>query len=280
MNTRNLLTVVMMVVLGTWINATWSQEEPSSDPQSQEGPQYGPQYAPQYKRPYDPPEPKSRVVEQGGMVELEGGEAVMGGGGPVRRGRMGGLPRVEVRGLAPEVIQPFSNGPRRSFRGATGSRGSGDYGSGPVAWTRNGRRTIEASESRRYVKIIHDLNTGEIDMTIVRQYAADEMESLKRKMPDLADYIDVFPSKLGSAKIDLSISITEQYRADSPEDLREQNAAAYNLFQRYSRQADRGGMNNAGVDADPGQGRSGVVRKPRNLPVPALGSGGNKTNHQ
>ena len=111
---------------------------------------------------------------------------------------------------------------------------------------------------------------------ITKTYGPKELASLKNRMPDLSEYIDLFPEQISNRDIELTIDVTSKFTAANAEDLERQDEGAYNIYRRFARVQSNGGQ--AG-NAQPSQGASRPyfgqpLNQPANLPSSALSGGG------
>ena len=227
-----------------------------------------------YKPYVKPPEP--RIIDSKSMVQLDGGEV----GAPIMRagGFNGNRNRAGAGGgnlhTGPAGPSRFSGGSRN---GQFANRGSGSRGnSGFQVSYNNGARTISVDESTRKIKIVDDPNTG-IYMEVTRSYGPRQMARLKQKLPELTEYIELFPSEVGNDEVKLSIELTSKYSARTPQDLEDQDRGVYNIYKRYTKQVGQEqNFNNQNANmTGQGQGQSypgyGLPRKKRNLPTASVG---------
>ena len=116
-------------------------------------------------------------------------------------------------------------------------------------------------------------------MEVTRNYGPRQMNQLKSKLPELGEYIDMFPSEVGSDQVSLSIELTSKYNARTPQELADKDKGIYNIYQRYTREANNQGTANQNANNRNSAGFTPARRnKQRNLPTSALGGGGAATN--
>ncbi|MCH2181581.1 MAG: hypothetical protein MK108_06200 [Mariniblastus sp.] len=170
-----------------------------------------------------------------------------------------------------------------NFRGNQPASTSGNAGgfssnSGPRVSVVNGVRTIEVEESSRKIKIVEDPQQG-IYIEITKQYGPKELASLKNRMPELGEYIDLFPQQLNNSDIELSIGVTSKFTAANAEDLERQDQGAYNIYRRFTRAQSNGGQTNNAQQSEwrPPSSRAYFgqpLNRPSNLPSFGVGGGG------
>ena len=190
-----------------------------------------------------------------------------------------------------------ANAPRNNWFGGAGNAGGGGLGggnfrgsqptsafgntggrttnSGPRVSVVNGVRTIEVEESSRKIKIVEDPQKG-IYIEITKQYGPKELASLKNRMPDLGEYIDLFPEQLNNSDIELTIGVTSKFSAANAEDLERQDQGAYNVYRRFANAQSNNGQSANFQQLQP-QGpvsRYWGPKRPTNLPSAALSGGG------
>ena len=255
-----------------------------------------------YERPYQPRAPKRPVITGDSMIGLDlggfptaGNRGNMpaannrqgnngfggGGGGGFGGGGFGGGGFGGGGGAAP-VGGGFGGG-GGNFRGNQPASGFGNgtrysSNSGPKVSVVNGVRTIEVEESSRTIKIVEDPQNG-IYVEIKKQYGPKELASLKNRMPDLGEYIDLFPQQLNNNDIELSIGVTSKFTAANAEDLQQQDQGAYNIYRRFTRmQSNNGQQSNSGQQFQrgfpPTPPISQPLNRPKNLPSFGVGGGG------
>ena len=252
-----------------------------------------------YERPYQPRAPKRPVITGDSMIGLDLGgfpTAPVGGnrgnmpaannqqgnngfgGGGFGGGGFGGGGFGGGGGGATPV-----GGGGGNFRGNQPASGFGNAtgyasNSGPKVSVVNGVRTIEVEESSRKIKIVEDPQNG-IYVEIKKQYGPKELASLKNRMPDLGEYIDLFPQQLNNNDIELSIGVTSKFTAANAEDLQQQDQGAYNIYRRFTRtQSNNGQQSNSGQQFQrgfpPTPPISQPLNRPKNLPSFGVGGGG------
>lgn len=229
-----------------------------------------------YERPYERKKLVRPVITSEHMIGLDGGldpaEARFNGGnnqpaGAPANNWFGGGGNVGgnggIGGVSNRRMSPFSNA------------GNGNANIGPRVSVVNGVRTIEVEESSRKIKIIEDPQKG-IYIEITKQYGPKELASLKNRMPDLGEYIDLFPEQLNNSDIELTIGVTSKYSAANAEDLERQDQGAYNVYRRFANAQSNNGQSANFQQLQP-QGpmsRYWGPKRPANLPSAALSGGG------
>jgi hypothetical protein len=165
------------------------------------------------------------------------------GDGPAKGNRGGGLSRPANEGPA---YRPTSSWPTPAPMGA-----------GPQVRYQNGARTIKVNEGMRDITIVEHPTTG-IDIEIITHYGPEQMQALKRSLPELSDYIDLFPTEINNAEISLSIGVKSKFTALTPDQLKSENPDAYNVYLRYVQTGDQGPLQRESpLD---GPRRSGVIK--------------------
>ena len=229
-----------------------------------------------YERPYERKKLVRPVITSEHMIGLDGGldpaEARFNGGnnqpaGAPANNWFGGGGNVGgnggIGGVSNRRMSPFSN------------TGNGNTNTGPRVSVVNGVRTIEVEESSRKIKIIEDPQKG-IYIEITKQYGPKELASLKNRMPDLGEYIDLFPEQLNNSDIELTIGVTSKYSAANAADLERQDQGAYNVYRRFANAQSNNGQSANFQQLQP-QGpmsRYWGPKRPANLPSAALSGGG------
>lgn len=89
-------------------------------------------------------------------------------------------------------------------------------------------------QGKRRVSIWHTAETG-IVVEIVRRYGPTDLPQLLNRHPELADFVHLFPDRVGHSQIDLNLDLKTIYRAQTLEELRASNEEAFSLYQRYYR---------------------------------------------
>lgn len=102
----------------------------------------------------------------------------------------------------------------------------------PQTVEKNGQLVTTASDSNRDVTITEGPGTR-IHMEVVRHYTPKELHHLKRRHPELVDFIEMFPKQTGNHEIELNLSIKSVYDAASPKELQKQHAEIYSIYRRY-----------------------------------------------
>lgn len=231
-----------------------------------------------YKR-----KPQPRVITSQSMIGLDGGEVDPGMlNNPRGNNQPGALPRnnwfgIETNGQgnAGPVGGNFGNR-NTNFGNRNSNFGTNN---GPRVTVSNGVRTIEVDESARKIKIVEDPQRG-IYVEVTRKYGPNELASLKSRMPNLGEYIDLFPKQLDNSDIELTIDVTSKFNAANAQDLEQQDAGAYNIYRRFAnvqqsnsqQQSQR--RNRGGVPPGFGQPILPPGSTPRNLPSAGIGGGG------
>jgi hypothetical protein len=240
-----------------------------------------------YERPYERKKMVRPVITGDHMIGLDGGldptEAELNGG----INQPAGAPRNNWFGGGGNVGGGGGNvGGGGNFRGSQPASSFGNAGnaggaigrttnSGPRVSVVNGVRTIEVEESSRKIKIIEDPQKG-IYIEITKQYGPKELASLKNRMPDLGEYIDLFPEQLNNSDIELTIGVTSKYSAANAEDLERQDQGAYNVYRRFANVQSNSGQSN-NFQQSQRQGPASQYwgqQRPTNLPTSALSGGG------
>lgn len=100
--------------------------------------------------------------------------------------------------------------------------------------------TRSDSQGRRSISISHLAESG-IVVQVTERFGPGEFPRLIKKYPELGDYVQLFPDRVGSSRIELNLNINTVYRAHSLKELKKKSDEAYSLYQRYYRpqQADR-----------------------------------------
>ena len=220
--------------------------------------------------------PQPRVITSQSMIGLDGGEVDPGMlNNPRGNNQPGVLPRNNWFG-----IETNGQGNAGPVGGNFGNRNT-NFGTnnGPRVTVSNGVRTIEVDESARKIKIVEDPQRG-IYVEVTRKYGPNEMASLKSRMPNLGEYIDLFPKQLDNSDIELTIDVTSKFNAANAQDLEQQDAGAYNIYRRFANvqqsnsQLQSQRRNRGGVPPGFGQPILPPGSIPRNLPSAGIGGGG------
>ena len=93
-------------------------------------------------------------------------------------------------------------------------------------------RTTLLGDRNHDVKIVEDPSRG-IMMEITRHYSSKQLAMLKGKYPELSDYVDLFPTKIGDEDIELTISFKQKYKAREPAELKQQSLDAFQTYRRH-----------------------------------------------
>ena len=101
----------------------------------------------------------------------------------------------------------------------------------------NGIRTIKVKDGQRMIMIVEHPHRG-ITVEITRSYDPSKHGDLKRKIPELAEYVEMFPNEMDSHRIELSVKVVSTYKGETPEAIQDQNVGAYNIYRRYVKAAD------------------------------------------
>jgi len=99
----------------------------------------------------------------------------------------------------------------------------------------NGFKTISVKEPNRDVEIVIHMD-GRIRVGLTRQFGPDELDALIRRAPQLERYVNSFPKTAGGKTVQLSIGLTTTVEGQNADDLRRQDIAAFNLYQRYEKE--------------------------------------------
>jgi hypothetical protein len=244
-----------------------------------------------YERPYERKKLVRPVITSEHMIGLDGGldpaEAGFNGGNnqpagaPANNWFGGGGNVAGNGGVSNRRMSPFSNTGNGNTGNGNGrmspfsNTGNGNTNTGPRVSVVNGVRTIEVEESSRKIKIIEDPQKG-IYIEITKQYGPKELASLKNRMPDLGEYIDLFPEQLNNSDIELTIGVTSKYSAANAADLERQDQGAYNVYRRFANAQSNNGQSANFQQLQP-QGpmsRYWGPKRPANLPSAALSGGG------
>ncbi len=103
-------------------------------------------------------------------------------------------------------------------------------GSGTVV--KNGIKTTKSSDSTRDITITEDPPAG-IVVEVTRHYGPDDIDLLKRRHPELVDYVELFPKQSGPHEIQLNLAIKSVYRAADLEQLKNRHPEAFSLYRRH-----------------------------------------------
>ena len=95
-------------------------------------------------------------------------------------------------------------------------------------------RTTMLIDDGRNVKVIEDPEKG-ITVEIIELYGAKELQGLKEKYPELQDYIDLFPQKVGNHEIELQLSLKKKFQAPDATRLKIKSLFAHTIYQRHVR---------------------------------------------
>ncbi len=128
------------------------------------------------------------------------------------------------------MSRPVSGGP--AYRSTSPSPTPAPVGVGPQVSYQNGTRTIKVNEGTREITIVDHPTTG-IDIEIIRHYGPDQMQALKRRLPELSDYVELFPTEIDKAEISLNIGVKSKYTALTPDQLKSEHPDAYEIYSRY-----------------------------------------------
>lgn len=150
----------------------------------------------------------------------------VGSGGVVRPRDPGQTPSVGRTPAAPTAPSAGS-----STRGGPAESSSQ---SGLNVSYLDGTRTVRVKDAGRWITISEHEQRG-IVVEITRSYTPKNHAELKRKLPDLKDYVEQFPTEVGDHEIQLSINVVSKYTAINAEELRIKNKRIFNLYQRYGR---------------------------------------------
>lgn len=209
-----------------------------------------------------PPFRKNRKLEPFSSSDLGDGENVVGNLNPY-------VPRNPASGnrrLRPGVggADPNSSG-SGSSRDAENQRPRAMLPGTPRISHNQGVRTIKVKDGNRGITITEDPYRG-ITVEVKRKFTPNKHGELKQKLPDLAEYIEMFPNQLDSHRVELTVDVVSTYKGQTEEDLQKQNMGAYNIYRRYSKMADAkesksqpqtGGINRR---PDSGNGNSRVLK--------------------
>jgi hypothetical protein len=88
------------------------------------------------------------------------------------------------------------------------------------------------TEPERDIRIVEDPRSG-VTVTIVRHYGPQDLDRLKNRLPELTDYIEMFPREMGDHQIELNLTIKSSFQARTAAELKVQHPEAFNLYRRY-----------------------------------------------
>lgn len=76
-----------------------------------------------------------------------------------------------------------------------------------------------------------------ITVEITKSYDPSKHGELKRKLPDLSEYVEMFPTEMDTHRIELNVNIVSTYTGRTLEELRDQNVGAFNIYRRFAKEA-------------------------------------------
>ncbi len=115
--------------------------------------------------------------------------------------------------------------------------GGGGFSRSVSVTEQDGVKTTNVTENgKKYL-----LREGDdfVEIQYAKTYGPKDLDKLKQDHPALYMHVTSFPKTSGDGKVELTISIKEVAKAGTLDELKEKNAYAYKLFNKYSKQ---GGM--------------------------------------
>ena len=116
-------------------------------------------------------------------------------------------------------------------------RGMGRSGSVSLTTStdRDGVRTTKGSSSEDGQFEIRVDPSGEIAVTMTREYGVEDADKLMESHPELYMYLKAIPTEVGDCKIKIKIEVTTTIEADDEAALKEKDEDAFDLFERYGK---------------------------------------------
>ncbi len=105
---------------------------------------------------------------------------------------------------------------------------------------RNGVQITKGSNSQDgnfKIKIDAD---GAISVQMTREYGVDDADKIMESHPELYMYLKAIPTEVGNSKIKIKFEITTTYKADDEAALKEKDADAFALYEKYGKQRRNG----------------------------------------
>lgn len=98
--------------------------------------------------------------------------------------------------------------------------------------TRDGMTTTTVRDANRDIKIMEDQQSG-IVVEVTRNYGPQDLVALRKKHPDLVDFVEMFPDRVGNHEIELNLAIKTVYRSANLAELKKRHPEAFNIYRRY-----------------------------------------------
>ncbi len=111
--------------------------------------------------------------------------------------------------------------------------GGGGFSRSVSVTEQDGVKTTNVTENgKKYL-----LREGDdfVEIQYAKTYGPKDLDKLKKDQPALYMHVTSFPKTSGDSKVELTISVTEVARAETIDELKEKNAYAYKLFNRFSK---------------------------------------------
>ena len=103
----------------------------------------------------------------------------------------------------------------------------------------NGVKTTRVTENGK--KFVIRQGDDLVEVEFANTYGPNDMDQLKEKHPDLHMHVTSFPKKSGDAAVELTVSVKEKVTAENESELKEKSEAAFNIFEKYTKQGGLGG---------------------------------------
>ena len=97
----------------------------------------------------------------------------------------------------------------------------------------NGVKTTRVTENgKKYV-----IRQGEdlIEVEFENTYGPNDMEKLKEKHPDLHMHVTSFPKSTQGSTVELTVAVKEKVKAENESELKEKNAKAFEIFEKFTK---------------------------------------------